>query len=212
MKKIYIFYLFKKPTLRFLNDKKNSLFFSEITKTNDSSKLRVSFQSKFQTEPEQVSIILTDFLANQNLKKDLETYVEQSYNLAQRLSAENMEPFCTKAKENILSTINSCLLKCQYAHEDIFYFAANIFFNINVTHKLPNGNKRLATALLIKLLYILGYYFKFQGDEYEEYRDWEQKCVEYITRSENKENTEGIISDIREWIIKNIVIALNFRQ
>lgn len=211
MKKIYIFYLFKKPTLQFLNLKRNSLFINEITKTKDSSILKVDFQSKFSDKPEEVILRLADFSRTINLSKALESLIDVSYEWAKTLSKENMGNINGRIKSSILSTIESSLMKCQYGKKDIFYLASNIFFNVNVTHKLINGNKRLATSLLIRFLYSIGYYFKFQGNEYKDYRDWEKKCVEYISRNEKKEDPEKIIEDIREWIIQNIVISLNFR-
>ena len=137
--------------------------------------------------------------------------VEDSYAFAKQLSNESMPNLNNENLSRITSWIINVLYKTVSIKEDIFYFLSNCFININVFHILLNSNKRLAIAILIKLLYNFGYYFKFTNDIWKEAREWENKSIDIIKQySNNNNNVEQIIMNVRKWIMDNILIAIHF--
>ena len=211
MKRFVLFFINKKPSINYLNKIKNSLFTNKISVSD--SKYISEVKSHFR-QNEIIEIKFINLLDKLDILFDNETFnllIHKSFELANKIKPDYMPKYNNKYKEAIISTIESCLIKIKYNNKDIFYFCANIFFKLLVTHKLINGNKRIATSILINFLYYFGYYFKFQKDEYKNYRDWEKRSIEFIARSSRKENDDDIIKDIRNWIIKNLVIAYHFR-
>ena len=103
--------------------------------------------------------------STKDIKNFISCVVDDSYTFAKQLSNEFMPNLNNEILSKIISCIINVLHKTVLIKEDIFYFLSNCFININVFHILLNGNKRLAIAILIKLLYNFGYYFKFTNDE-----------------------------------------------
>jgi len=212
MKKLYVFYINKKPSLDFLNSIRSTLYISSVSKETEDV-FKVNFKSKFKTEIETIQIILVDLFESDNLINLLKNKIRSFFQQAHDLSEQNMDDITDESVENVFSTICSCLYK--YSHmpnSDIFDFVADIFFKINVTHKLGNGNKRLATELLVGLLYTFGYYMKFSSDVQMNYEFYEGHCIECIHLNDEKIPENEIIPKIKEWIIRNILLSANIHK
>lgn len=151
----------------FIKKINNSLFSNLIQKEEY---FLADFSGHYKSKTQKIMIQQIDFLYEFNNDDSL-IYnffihnVKDSYQYAKELTYEFMPDLNDEDFSRICSCIYNCLYKTTKIKKDIFYFVSNVFVNINVFHFLPNGNKRIAVAILIKLLYNFGYYFKFTDDK-----------------------------------------------
>lgn len=130
-----------------------------------------------------------------------------------------------KVKEILKSTFNKYIFYIDDSNDfykkDIICLLSEVFFKIIMHHPLKNGNKRVATFILVYLLYHFGFYFKNTKGAFKDYsihKSQVEKFVEefqYCYNPENmttrKEKDSKSIKEIYKWINRNIVIGLNFQ-
>ena len=115
MRKINLFWINRKPNITFFNKIKNSLL--EEIKIEDG--IFTTFFHSYWNKPEKIQIVLINLW---NLdKKDLMVFfskiIKISFDTAKRLSRENMPEYCNYYEKELLSTIDSCLIKINYSKE-----------------------------------------------------------------------------------------------
>lgn len=202
----------------------NSLI-TNIKKINE-FKYSALFQSHFSKKLEEVNICFSNFRyepifgkpINYFNKTTLMLLIENAAKKAAKFSKENFVFPDEQLKEDILKLIERAINKSMYCSNDefnIFNLTSEVFFNLLVSsHKLKNGNKRMATSLLIILLESFGYYFKFSNanefiKDKERNQYWESEVVYFIEmRNKQHKDDETIKKEIYNWIKNNSYILI----
>ncbi|WP_159203672.1 death-on-curing protein, partial [Mycoplasmoides pneumoniae] len=162
--------------------------------------------------------------SDEKTKEFLRYIVSKSINNAKFLSSED---FDDKKEDEILSiienTFNSYCYKndllspslyCKEGRLNIIDLINDIFCKVLTFHKLSNGNKRLATALLVNFLYTFGYYFKWtiplKKEEYFKYAHMIKNFVVSFEEHKRENRDEFLAKQTKKFIMDNILLALNF--
>ena len=191
--------------------------------SNEKSFLLYDLKNKNNQTKDKVNIVFSrldlNIHDNDFLKKFVYEIIDSAYDDAKILS--NTEPIDTQKTDVIfgiiVSVFNNYFSYYDISPEingidthDIIDLANEIFIKILLNHPLNNGNKRMATCLLFNLMYCFGFCFKwFKGLR----TDWEMfetnviKLIEYKTKTNDYEGTK---KPGKNFILENIMIALNF--
>lgn len=194
---------------------KNNNLYEDILKDK---KINAIFRSKFKNTSENVKIVFQEFDLC-SFYEIVESIVNVSFNNVKELS---YEPFdCSEnAKKEIVGLIENVLMKYQYQEPiNLIYIIADVFKNILINHKLKNGNKRIASMLLINILQLQGLFLKASLDSKikEFWRISEEKFIEFIenyhiisTSHNFIELDKELLNSIYKWIYDNVHIFISF--
>ncbi len=153
----------------------------------------------------------------------LNSVVQKSIKEAESLSLEPIDE--TKGKEiysKIVLKFNKYLLnkehltpyfnfedKTQTENLDIIDLVNEIFCEVLVSHLLINGNKRLATTLLVNFLYYFGFYLKYTKESLKDWSRHAKKIAQFVVYYEKK-GFDSLCKKTKKYILDNVVLALNF--
>ncbi|MGL5630710.1 MAG: type II toxin-antitoxin system death-on-curing family toxin [Mycoplasmoidaceae bacterium] len=145
----------------------------------------------------------------------LTSLYENVFDNARNLSDEPMESESdSKKKLNsvIISVFFNYFRSKKIKNISIFDIFAEIFIKLLQNHILKNGNKRFSLSYLIFILRIFGYHFKWSWGKNKDYKKYEKFVEEYViklqTINNKKPNVDKIMNEIKNWIIKNVVVKL----
>lgn len=211
MKKIKIFFILKNddPDIIFWKQNKNSKFFYRDNK--------IYFNSLYDSLPVECRIKCYNLNLDESLLQSLITIIHLAHKEAMSLSGEpimcNLESY-----EKIISILNTTIYEFLYKEENcsIFNFVAKIFIKLLMFHPLSNGNKRFSIAYISLLLNFMGYYLKWTGGEWINYKFYENKISEFVSKLSNIEISDineineknlKVEKDIIKWLIQNTIIS-----
>lgn len=151
----------------------------------------------------------------EELSKTIDYLLDISYKEAKLISKENMGT--EKTKGQMAASLISVLNKYEYSESeaDIFDLATEMFIKLLNGHYLGNGNKRTSITFLKFFLWELGYYLKWTGGHFKDYREYEDTLKQFVVDLENttdKTIKSDIFKRIKEWITGNVIIGLNWRN
>lgn len=201
MKELSIIYSDNQPDAKqFIKDilyKSKDVYGFEIIVELD----ELNFSSIINYQNEELKIIWVKCDLDDSYNK-VDFWLEDGYKLVQFSN----EPYDKENQNRIADLIKNCIMWFDYSQTTIFNFIGKIFFDILTKHKLINGNKRLATALLFYLLEIFGYVFKKPS----QWNEHESVIIEFAKESQGSiENKDRTYKKVCQWISDNWVIDLS---
>ena len=112
-------------------------------------------------------------------------------------------------KENLTPYFNFEYEEKTNKNLDIIDLVNEIFCEVLVSHLLINGNKRLATTLLVNFLYYFGFYLKYTKASLKNWSRHAEKIAQFVVYYENND-FESLCKETKKYILNNLVLALNF--
>ena len=173
------------------------------------------FNSNFNSSIEEISCNYSKLKINQNLNKLINEILIKSYHEAKSISKENMGDELRKGslKGGIIDVLNKYSYYDKNNNKDIFDLVADIFTRILMGHYLSNGNKRLSLTFLKGILWHFGYYLKWTKGMWLNYTTHKTKIEEFVQNLESGNGIDNqlVKKQIKEWIMDNVIIGLNWR-
>lgn len=193
---------------------KNNNLYEDILKDKE---INAIFRSKFKNTSENVKIVFQEFDPC-SFYEIVESIVNVSFNDVKELSDEPFD--CSEnAKKEIVGLIENILMKYQYQEPiNLIYIIASIFKQILINHKLRNGNKRIASMILVDLLQFNGLFLK--GSPKNKFKDFwkinEEQFIKFIEKYHtiSKEHNfneldNELLNEIYKWIYDRTYISVS---
>jgi death-on-curing family protein len=133
--------------------------------------------------------------------------IEPSLDDCRKIAYKNMGIFESNNRSRLEAMIESKINKYFYNGKDILSLCSEIFIGILMGHYLSNGNKRFAFAFLRRILFELGYFFKWSNNRDSKLNNIEELVI-MLQRNHNtnSETADMNVFEVKKWIYERISV------
>lgn len=204
-----------------INDhKNNSIVFKQYNNENFSCLCEFKFEWN--------SFVVEVFFKKLNLDKvDIEKFsnylVDNAYDFIDisfsKIIEYSNECMDKMRRNEIVSLIQRKLSFFEYLeHKSIFHFINDIFVDILTEHKLCNGNKIMAFAIMLRLLESCGFYFKYSKpsdskvliSKYKENINYIKQLLSDYGNDNSASRLDALKSQTYKFIEENVIVSYKF--